>query len=152
MRDKATARCGRGRTGRGFLPSVRQILSARWHVCATHHPKDRCRMSAITMARAVLPVPLLDLKAQHAAIESELFQAIRTVYESQKFILGPHVALLEEQVAAYCNCRFGVGVSSGTDALLIALMALGVGSGDEVITTPYTFFATGGTVARLGAR
>jgi dTDP-4-amino-4,6-dideoxygalactose transaminase len=109
-------------------------------------------MSAITIERSVLPVPLLDLRAQHAAIEDELFQAIRAVYDSQKFILGPHVALLEERVAAYCNCRFGVGVSSGTDALLIALMALGVGSGDEVITTPYTFFATGGTVARLGAR
>jgi dTDP-4-amino-4,6-dideoxygalactose transaminase len=100
----------------------------------------------------ITQVPLLDLQAQYASIRSEVRQAIDRVCDSQHFILGPEVQALEEEVALFCNARFGVGVSSGTDALLVALMALGVGSGDEVITTPYTFFATGGVVARLGAR
>jgi dTDP-4-amino-4,6-dideoxygalactose transaminase len=97
-------------------------------------------------------VPLLDLKAQYAPIEREIMAAIQEVCASQKFILGSCVANLEKRVAEYTQCRFGIGVSSGTDALLVALMALDVGIGDEVITSPYTFFATGGAVARLGAR
>jgi dTDP-4-amino-4,6-dideoxygalactose transaminase len=97
-------------------------------------------------------VPLLDLGAQHSAIHEQLMDAIRAVCSSHRFILGPQVALLEREIALYSQCEFGVGVSSGTDALLVALMALNVGPGDEVITTPYTFFATGGTVARTGAR
>jgi dTDP-4-amino-4,6-dideoxygalactose transaminase len=105
-----------------------------------------------TVTSEKLTVPLLDLRAQYEQIEPEIMEAIRDVCASQRFILGPRVRALEEQVAAYSHCRHGVGVSSGTDALLVALMALGVGPGDEVITTPFTFFATGGTVARLGAR
>lgn len=97
-------------------------------------------------------VPLLDLKAQYAPIEGDIMEAIRDVCTSQKFILGAHTEELEKQVSAYSHCRFGIGVSSGTDALLVALMALDVGPGDEVITSPYTFFATGGAIARLGAR
>jgi len=97
-------------------------------------------------------VPLLDLKAQYAQIRAEVMPIIEEVCASQRFILGDHVLALEAEVAAYCASAAGIGVSSGTDALLLALMALGVGAGDEIITSPFTFFATAGTIARLGAR
>ncbi len=99
-----------------------------------------------------MKVPLLDLKAQYATIRDEVAQAIDKVCESQFFALGPAVAEFEENVAAYCNCKFAIGVSSGTDALLVSLMALGTEPGDEVITTPFTFFATAGSVVRVGAK
>jgi dTDP-4-amino-4,6-dideoxygalactose transaminase len=97
-------------------------------------------------------VPLLDLKAQFAQIRAEVMPAIEQVCASQHFILGAHVHALEEEIARYCGASAGIGVSSGTDALLLALMALGIGTGDEVITSPFTFFATAGTIARVGAR
>src|ERR1035437_8263352 len=97
-------------------------------------------------------VPLLDLKAQFAQIRAEVMPVIDQVCASQHFILGEQVRGFEEEVARYCASSAGIGVSSGTDALLLALMAVGVRAGDEVITSPFTFFATAGTIARLGAR
>jgi len=97
-------------------------------------------------------VPLLDLKAQYAAIRDEVRDAIDRVVESQSFIMGPEVKALEEEIASYTNARHAVGCASGSDALLLALMAVGVAPGDEVICPSYTFFATGGSIARLGAK
>ncbi len=98
-----------------------------------------------------MKIPLLDLKAQYASIKTEVAAAINEVLESQYFILGPKVAELEEKVAAYSNSRYAVGVSSGSDALLISLMALDIRLAEEVITTPFTFFSTAGVISRLNA-
>ncbi len=104
------------------------------------------------MAESASGVPLLDLKAQYATIKEEVKAAIEGVLESQRFIGGPEIEGLESELAGYSGCECGIGVTSGTDALLLSLMALGVGPGDEVITTPFTFFATAGCVSRLGAK
>jgi len=99
-----------------------------------------------------MAVPMLDLVAQYASIRDEIQAAVNEVLQSQRCIGGPKVSALEKAVAEYSGCKFGVGASSGTDAILNALMSLDVGPGDEVVTTPFTFFATAGCVARVGAR
>lgn len=100
----------------------------------------------------VSSVPLLDLKAQYATIRRQIEPVLKDVVESQYFILGPKVKELEGKIAAYSQCSHAIGVSSGTDALLIALMAIDLKPGDEVITTPFSFFATAGVIARLNAK
>jgi dTDP-4-amino-4,6-dideoxygalactose transaminase len=97
-------------------------------------------------------IPILDLKQQYSAIRDEVNAAIQEVLDSAAFIMGPQVKQLESDVAAYCECQKGVGVASGTDALRLAFAALGLGEGDEVITTPFTFVATANTISHCGAK
>ena len=99
-----------------------------------------------------MQVPLLDLKTQYASIKDKVLAAVSEVLETQICIGGLKVAELEEKIAAISYCKYAVGVSSGTDAILNSLMSLGIGIGDEVITTPFTFFATVGCIARTGAK
>jgi dTDP-4-amino-4,6-dideoxygalactose transaminase len=97
------------------------------------------------------PVPLLDLKPQYASIRAEILARVAALFESQHFILGEEVAAFERELAAYCSVPFAVGCASGSDALILALRALGIGRGDKVLTTPYSFFATAGSIAHTGA-
>lgn len=101
---------------------------------------------------AGMKVPLLDLQAQYATIRDDMRAAIDRVFESQQFVLSAEVQALEEEIARYSQTKFAVGCASGSDALLLALMSCGVGDGDEVITTPFSFFATASAITRLGAR
>src|SRR6185369_8406102 len=102
--------------------------------------------------KAKMKIPILDLSEQHEKIATEIQSAVVRVLNSQQFILGPEVRELEREMAPYCECAEAIGCASGSDALLLALMACGVGPGDEVITTPFSFFATVGSIVRLGAR
>ncbi len=99
-----------------------------------------------------MKVPFLELKAQYQKIKEEIDQVIAEVVSEQYFILGPKVEALENSIAAYSSARHGIGVASGSDALTLSLLALGVGDGDEVITTPFTFFATAGSISKAGAK
>ena len=99
-----------------------------------------------------MEVLFLDLKVQYPKIKDEIKAEINGVLESQQFILGPKVQQFESEIATYCQVKHAIGVASGSDALLLALMAINVAPGDEVITTPYTFFSTAGAISRLGAK
>jgi len=99
-----------------------------------------------------MKVPMLDLNAQYEPMKDKVLQAMTEVFESKRFVNGPQVKELEEKLAEYCHCKHAIGVTSGSDALLISLMAFGIGEGDEVITTPFTFFATAGSIFRVGAK
>ena len=107
---------------------------------------------AAVVAPAVRRVPLLDVERQYHLIERDVSEAIRRVCSSGRFVLGPECQKLEEAVASYCQVPHGVGCASGSDALLLALMACDVGPGDEVVMPSYTFFATASAAWRLGAR
>src|SRR5512143_3825722 len=113
-------------------------------------PERGRAMSAMTV-KSSMTVPLLDLKPQYADLKTEIDEAVHRVLESTRFIGGPEVSGLEEEVARYSTCKHATGCASGTDALILALRALGVGPGDEVITTGYSFFASAGTVVNVGA-
>ena len=102
--------------------------------------------------KTITRVPLIDLKRQYHGIKEEINSAIQDVLESQAFILGSQVKEFEDLFASYCNTKHAIGVSSGTDALLLALKSLGIGDGDEVITTPFTFFATVESICNVGAK
>ncbi len=99
-----------------------------------------------------MKVPMLDLNAQYEPMKDNVLNAMKEVFESKRFINGPQIKELEEKLAEYCHCKHAIGVTSGTDALLISLMAFDIGEGDEVITTPFTFFATAGSIFRTGAK
>src|ERR1043166_8743905 len=97
-------------------------------------------------------VSLFEMKAQVPALRNQVRDALERIFDSQHFVLGPEGQALEQEIAGYCQTKFAIGCASGSDALLLSLMSCGIGSGDEVITTSFTFFATGAAITRLGAR
>src|SRR5215470_15991318 len=121
---------------------------------ATTQPvsQDQARFPVTPQESSKPPLQFLDLKAQFSSIREEVMQAVESVFESQHFILGKEVQQLEQEIAQYVGTRAGVGCASGSDALYLALLALHIGRGDEVITTPFTFVATAGAIARTGAK
>src|SRR6266436_3701496 len=113
---------------------------------------SRSHRNITTSKSQMKRVPLLDLQAQYETIRNEVRSAVDRVFESQHFVLGAEVEALEEEIARYSQTKFAIGCASGSDALLLALMSCGVGEGDEVITSPFSFFATASSITRLGGR
>src|SRR5207245_2588066 len=132
------------RRRRGSRPRGRPGFLARRRWPATPQPRSQVRTVATT-------VPFVDLQAQYRGIREEINAAIARVLEKSRFILGPEVEAFEHEFAAYCGTRYAIGVSSGSSALLLSLLAAGVGPGDEVITTPHTFAATTEAITHAGA-
>lgn len=130
------------REARGFVESEGSVLKS----------EVSPEVTTTTTIRTTGDFPFLDLRAQYAGIQKEVEAAVARVLAGQHFILGPEVEALEREVAKFVGCRFAISCASGSDALLLALMVLGVSPGDEVITSPFTFVATAGSIARLGAR
>ena len=108
-------------------------------------------MSGSTVSKKMM-MPFLDLKAQFANIQQEVVDAVKRTLDTQQFILGPEVEAFEKEFSELTGCRYSIGCASGSDALILALLALEIGPGDEVITTPFTFFASAGSIARVGAK
>src|SRR5437867_1401693 len=129
-----------------------------WPTCDPHlggrHPVAGAARAAgrTTIGRAIRVIPFVDLKAQYQSIKDEIRVAVDRVLESAQFVLGPEVQAFEEQFASYCACRHAIAVNTGTSALHLALLAAGVGPGDEVITVPFTFVATVAAIGYCGAR
>lgn len=113
---------------------------------------QKISLCSMNRKEKTMKVPMLDLNAQYEPMKDKVLQAMKDVFDSKRFINGPQIKELEEKLADYCHCKHAIGVTSGTDALLISLMALDIGEGDEVITTPFTFFATAGSIFRVGAK
>src|SRR5574342_98981 len=134
----------------GSSPSTTTTIN-----CCRKSPKarsrDNRRRSRPVSSGSPYKIPIIDLRAQYAGLRSQIHQAVDEVLESQRFILGPAVDRFEEQMARYLGCKQAIGVGSGSDALLLALMALDVGPGDSVLVTPFTFFSTVSAITRLGA-
>ena len=129
-----------------------QILYLHYRSTRGIHVNAGSLLSPVRQTIPFMNIPLLDLKAQFQPLRQEILAAIETVCDEQGFVLGSRLVAFEQAMADYIGARYAIGCASGSDAVLLSLMALGVESGDEVITVPFTFFATAGAIARLGAR